>query len=173
MLYNNTTELYHIHHLWTALGTLWSGLGPSSMFVADPSRSGEAPSGLQEAIRVALEGTPTTEHHAAVQMRTQIQQNRNFALGWALEAVWDSLLATLGHSWGALQPPLGALRALRVSSLVISWHFWSALGTASALQTPLRTNFGRISSRLGVHWSRFGNGIWVFGQRFGMQNYMP
>ena len=61
-----------------------------------PGLAGCLSKGLQEAIWVALGGAPTLQNHVRVQTRTQIQQNPDFALGWALEAVWEPLWAALG-----------------------------------------------------------------------------
>ena len=120
----------------------------------------------------------------------QIQQNPDFALGWAPEAIWDSLWAALGRSWDALGALLGAFGAPRPLKITLPCrrernlkkitlslldglsapsgiHFgllWDALGTLLGLFWAL---LGRAGPLLERSWSALGAPWWPLGCSLG------
>ena len=113
---------------------------------------------LQEPFWIALGGTPTPENRAPVYTRTRIQQNHDFALGWALKAVWDPLLVALDRSWEALGALLGAPGALLGALGAI-------LGALGALLGALGALLGTLGAILRVFIRSFF--VLCFGLRLG------
>ena len=128
-------------------------------------------------------GASTPQDRVQVQTRTRFQQNPDFALGWAPEAIWDSLWDALGRSWDALGALLGALGARRASLGALLGHsgepLWCSLGTLERTwdcQKPPGPPGDRFSGDFGLIWGS----IWVglatefgeFQERVSIRNYI-
>ena len=115
--------------------------------------------------------------------RTRIQQNPDCALGWAPEAIWDSLWGALGRSWEALGALLGDLGAPQAALGALLGHsggpLWCSLGALEAHLGPPEASGplpGPIFRGFGVDlvsiWVGLVTEFCEFQERVGIRNYI-